>query len=39
VTDLIEWTIDLLLTSPEAYKQQELNATDGQDTDSKLIIL
>ncbi|CAF4722909.1 unnamed protein product [Rotaria sp. Silwood1] len=33
VIDLIEWSIDLLLTSPEAYKQAELNARDQQDTD------
>ncbi|CAF0762870.1 unnamed protein product [Rotaria sordida] len=33
VIDLIEWSIDLLLTSPEAYKQAELNTSlDEQDT-------
>ncbi|CAF1356153.1 unnamed protein product [Adineta steineri] len=33
VVDLINWIIDLLLTSPEVYQQQELNSVDGQDTD------
>jgi hypothetical protein len=35
VIDLIDWTIDLLLTSPEAYKQQETSVVNGQDSDSK----
>ena len=35
VTDLINWVIDLLLTSPEAYKQDEASTSDGQDVDSK----
>jgi hypothetical protein len=35
VTDLINWAIDLLLTSPEAYKQEETNVVDGQDRDSR----
>ena len=36
VMDLIDWAIDLLLTSPEAYKQQqETNTTNEQEEDSK----
>ncbi|CAF4031131.1 unnamed protein product, partial [Rotaria sp. Silwood2] len=31
--DLIEWSIDLLLTSPEVYKQAELNVIDEQDSE------
>ena len=38
VSDLIDWTIDLLLTSPDAYKQQEVNTIDGQEMDSKFNI-
>ncbi len=35
VIDLIDWAIDLLLTSPEAYKQQEINIVNGEeDADS-----
>ncbi|CAF3399137.1 unnamed protein product [Rotaria socialis] len=33
VIDLIEWSIDLLLTSPETYKQHEVNAANEQDAD------
>jgi hypothetical protein len=36
IIDLIDWTIDLLLTSSEAYKQQQdINPIDGQEIDSK----
>ena len=34
--DLIDWAVDLLLTSPEAYKQQqEMNTTDGQEIERR----
>ncbi|UJR28166.1 hypothetical protein I4U23_009420 [Adineta vaga] len=36
VIDLINWTIDLLLTSPEAYKQDDKTSNSGQDTDSQV---
>jgi hypothetical protein len=40
VSDLVDWTIDLLLTSPDAYKQQqEINTIDGQEMDSKSTLL
>ncbi len=34
VIDLIDWAIDLLLTSPEAYEQKEINIVNGEDADS-----
>ncbi len=40
MSDLVDWTIDLLLTSPVAYKQQqEINTIDGQEMDSKSTLL
>ncbi len=40
MSDLVDWTIDLLLTSPDAYKQQqEINTIDGQEMDSKSTLL
>jgi len=35
IIDLIDWTIDLLLTSPEAYQKQEINTIDGQDKNDR----
>ncbi len=40
IIDLIDWTIDLLLTSSEAYKQQQdINPIDGQEIDSKSTLI
>lgn len=33
MASLIEWCIDLLLTSPDAYKQQEANSPDEEDVE------
>ncbi len=38
VSDLIDWAIDLLLTSSDAYKQQqqEINNIDGQELNTEI---